>query len=152
VKYSGVLHAWFETGTEGLVWCLQSGVPDPRLLYNNLVIIESGDHLIVRDVAGKIIFDGVIEEDFEAGWSPYPRQFELVGRFFSRHWGWVPGFIKRRCTHFMNGQPVALGCWIHWTQRGWLPDEWAALFLPGENKSFHAELITERVKTLPHDI
>jgi len=115
--YRGVLSPWFETGTEGIVWTLYE---DGKKGYDAMRIIENGDRLKVWRESGEIVFDGEIVEDHKAGWEEYP------GR---------PGF----------GQPSALGYWIHWTQRGWEPDNWAALFfneyMDGDNaKPLRAEL------------
>lgn len=101
-KYIGVIKEFFETGCEGLMWVLQKdGVVN---YYDALVFIEAGDHLKVFAEDGLILFDGVVKPDYKAGWMEYPRN---------------PG----------SGQPQALGFWIHWTQKGWEPDEWAKLFL-----------------------
>ena len=135
-KYEGVLHAWFETGLEGLVWAL---IEDGKEGYDALKVIENGDHLTVysgdgrgclgfKDVGDRIleyredglVFDGVIDEDHEAGMT--------MSSFNQEH-----------------RQPSALGFWIHWAQRGWNPDDWARLFVRGpdwgdECPSFRATL------------
>ena len=105
MRITGTASVYDETGCEGVRWIVQpdetpAGV-DPR---DAMVHIESGDHLVLTDHAGTVVFDGVIDEDRETGWVEYERN---------------PGY----------GQPVALNRYIHWTQRGFLPDQWAAFFL-----------------------
>lgn len=115
-KYTGTINQFFETGCEGLIWVLEK---DGVQGYDALVFIEAGDHLKIFSENDSVLFDGVIDPDYQAGWREYPRN---------------PG----------NGQPSALGFWIHWTQKGWQPDEWAKLFLheclEKGNKPLRAEL------------
>ncbi len=109
----GVLDPYFETGTEGIVWSL---CEDGKEGYDGLNILEKGDQLKVYGEKGNILFDGVIDPDWKAGWKEYPKN---------------PG----------HGQPCALGYWIHWTQRGWEPDLWARLFIRRKDeKPLRAEL------------
>lgn len=99
-KYLGRLDPFFETGTEGIIWSL---VENGKSGYDALVIIEKGDYLKIYNPDDSIAFKGVIRPDPKAGWTEFPQN---------------PG----------HGQPSALGYWIHWTQKGWGPDDWAALF------------------------
>lgn len=148
-KYRGVLEGFWETGTEGVIWMLiiprgpirRLGYVIAHFLptlfaasreayrnkkrkqphfqvfhylrwrlgtlwspYNDLVSIDEGDRLKIWNPDGSVAFDGVIECDHEAGYMPYPLNPEY-------------------------GQPCALGMWVHWTQKGWLPDDWARMFL-----------------------
>lgn len=100
-KYVGNLEAFFETGCEGFIWKL---IEDGKSGYEALVSLDAGDRLKIYGKNETVVFDGIIKEDFKTGWTEYPKN---------------PG----------HGQPAALGYWIHWTQRGWKPDEWARLFL-----------------------
>lgn len=100
-KFFGVLEGFFETGSEGIMWCL---IEDGKQGYEGVHFIEEGDRLIVYGENNKVLFDGDIDCDYQIGWTEYPKN---------------PGY----------GQPCALGYWIHWTQRGWQPDKWAKLFM-----------------------
>lgn len=103
VVVRGVLEWHFETGTEGVCWAVYE---DGKQGYEGLHLLGGGEHLRVTDETGAVRFEGYIEPDCEKGWMEYP------GR---------PGEGY--------GQPCALGMWIHWTQAGWEPDDWAALFV-----------------------
>jgi hypothetical protein len=103
-KIEGTLEDFSETGTEGVWWAL---VDDENSGYDNLHIIEPGDHLTILDQLGRKLWSGVIRYDRKAGWHRYPLN---------------PKY----------GQPCALGYWIHWTQKGFKPDDWARFFVRPE--------------------
>lgn len=157
-RYRGTLEGFFETGTEGVIWVMNAESSRwehwARILrrfvvgllsavveaacsvfaarrgrrtglfrhwrhlirikclpsgYDDMIFIREGDHLTVFGPDGGIVFDDEIVCNYFAGWQPYPLNPEY-------------------------GQPCALGLWIHWTQVGWEPDEWAHLFMRGELK------------------
>ena len=104
----GYIDQYFETGCEGIMWYFwEDNKKWPELLHEP----DDGDHLKVLGENGEILFDATIERDHKTGWKPYN-----------------PKKPKR------GGQQIALGCWVHWIQKGWEPDEWAKLF-------FHQYLI-----------
>ena len=116
-KLRGFVGDFFETGCEGMIWCFfEDGKEWPDVMHP----LNRGDHLTIFGENDKVLFTGEIDPDYKAGWIQYPRG-------------------KKG-----KGQPVALGYWIHWTQRGWNPDDWAMLFLReglgGEAKRLRAEL------------
>ncbi len=120
VVYHGELDGYFETGTEGFIWSLHE---DGKSGYDGLVIIEAGDRLTVYGEDGRTpLFDGIVHPDYEIGYRP----------------------------HFAgadHGQPCALGLWIHWTQKGWQPDDWARLFVREGRPSLRAKLVRRAKKT-----
>ncbi|MBR9910586.1 MAG: hypothetical protein GYB33_09575 [Gammaproteobacteria bacterium] len=97
--YEGNLFGWFETGLEGFVWALDR---DNFEGYDALVILEAGDKLTIFNKDGEPVYTGVIEPDCDIG-------------------------LKERPTG--HKQPSALGCWIHWTQKGFAADDWANFFI-----------------------
>ena len=99
-KIVGVLEPYFETGCEGIIW---SVIEDGKRGYEGLHTIKEGDHLVIYGENSEILFEGDINCDYQIGWTEYP-------------------------LNLGHGQPSALGCWIHWTQRDWQPDDWAKLF------------------------
>jgi hypothetical protein len=100
----GVLEDFFETGTEGVIW---SVVSDDGRGYEALYTIEAGDHLTILDPLGHRLWAGIIRRDRKSGWRRYP--------------------LNPKCC-----QPCALGHWVHWTQRGFKPDDWARYFIRPE--------------------
>lgn len=112
-EYSGTLDCFFETGTEGFLWMLKQGHEEK---FHDLVFLKFGDHLTVYNEGNSVIFKGIIIPDLEAGWKEYPGN---------------PG----------HGQPSALGLWIHWTQIGWQPDDWARLFIRDKKPPLRAKLV-----------
>lgn len=98
-RYS--LEEYSETGTEGMIWIFYD---NDKTGYDGIIMLNNGMHIRIYNKDNSIVFDGIIDQDEEAGYQPYPLNPSL-------------------------GQPCALGFWIHWTQRGWNPDDWAMLFL-----------------------
>jgi len=115
MKKTGVVCDFFETGCEGVVWVFyEDGKENQWDAFNAL---EKGDWLKIFKEDGSVAFEGKINPDTKIGWKKYPNN--------PRH-----------------GQPVALGCWIHWTQKDWKPDDWAKLFIRKDTeKLLRAEYI-----------
>jgi len=100
-RFEGELIDFFETGTEGVIWMLED---DSRFGRAALEAICEGDHLMILDALGNIVWRGVIRCDKKIGFRPYPMNPEY-------------------------GQQCALGHWVHWIQEGFEPDEWAKFFI-----------------------
>lgn len=109
----GKLSAWFETGLEGVVWVVNEDGKDG---YEGLHVLHEGDHLTILNRQDGIIWAGKIVCDQERGKIPRPTN---------------PDFL----------QQAALGCWIHWVQQGFEPDEWAAFFLRPDEDRYRAILV-----------
>lgn len=121
VAIRGTLEDFFETGCEGVMWAVYE---DGKSGYDALNILEQDDWLRITDEHGKVLFEGFIDCDRKKGWHEYPMN---------------PG----------HGQPCALGMWIHWTQKGWEPDDWARLFfrrhlIDNPGPALRAELVINR--------
>jgi len=112
----GRTQGFWEQGTEGIFWAVYEDGKDG---YDGLHVLGQGQHVRIWDANDALAFDGSIDKDARAGWAPSPPPNPSGG-----------------------GQPMALGCWIHWTQRGWEPDDWAGLFLvsPFEDRLLRAEI------------
>lgn len=98
-EYTGKLGWWFETGSEGIEWIFR--IDGKEGLFDFLAI-EEDDHLIVYEADDSIIFDGIIICDHKIDGKPEQKYRQLC---------------------------VFDAFWIHWTQQGWQPDDWALLFM-----------------------
>jgi len=121
--YLGILEDYFETGTEGTLWTLTRDLEPGEVdaPYARLIMLHKGDEFTVFNSDGTERFTCVIEPDYQTGYEPYPRNPSL-------------------------GQPCALGRWIHWTQKGWQPDDWARLFIPEVPIEEYALRLIQRVE------
>lgn len=102
VTVNGTLLAFFETGTEGVLW---SFMETGKLGYDALHVLEKGDRIkVFNDAARKdVVFDGAVDLEYRRRYHPYP------------------GNPK-------HGQQVVDGMWVHGLQRGETPERWAAMF------------------------
>jgi hypothetical protein len=99
----GRLEAFFETGTEGVVWSLHNPILPG---YYGLVPLNDGDHLSVFDDSGNVIWQGVIKLEYERNYQQYP-------------------------LNPSHGQQSIFGCWVHGFQSDVDPETWAAWFFDG---------------------
>ena len=112
----GELIDFFETGTEGVIWMLED---DCRHGRDALETICEGDNLTIMDQLGAILWRGTIRCDKEKGRRPYPMNPEF-------------------------SQQCALGCWVHWIQEGFEPDEWAKFFMRADSDRLRGFLRKKR--------
>ena len=98
--FRGFLEGFWETGTEGVWWTLEE---EPFKGYEGLHTLENGDELIVFNADGSVLWQGIIDLEYETGYIPYP-------------------------TNPQYGQQAALGFWVHGCQRGFAIDDWAYMF------------------------
>lgn len=99
--YRGKLDAFFETGTEGVLWSLYEHGKEG---YEGLQILEEGDYLIVYSSdANHILWSGYIHPDYTIN-------------------------IERSPFNPSYSQPSVLGYWCHWLQCALDPKTWAAFF------------------------
>lgn len=101
-RYEGTTEAYFETGTEGIIWSvvIDGKFEDRREALRSLC---KGDKLTVLGKDGMPLWEGVIDYDWRTGYEKYPLNPAL-------------------------GQQVALGAWVHGVQKGFKPNDWAKLF------------------------
>jgi hypothetical protein len=111
-RIEGELFDFFETGCEGVIWMLED---DSRHGREALEMVEEGDHLTIMDQVGIILWQGTIRCNRERGLRPYPMNPEY-------------------------SQQCALGCWVHWIQDGFEPDEWARFFMRSDSDRLHGVL------------
>lgn len=96
----GKLEAFFETGTEGVIWSIYM---DGKEGYDALYSIKEGDYITIYNEEDKIIYQGDIIEDVFSNWYSYPMNPIL-------------------------GQQAA-GCYlVHWVQANVDPDKWCEWF------------------------
>jgi hypothetical protein len=99
-KVRGRLDAFFETGTEGVIW----SVIDPRLpAYDALWTLRDGDHLTIIGRQNETLWEGTIQLEYERNWEPYPHNPQY-------------------------GQQAVGGFWVHGLQVDLAPDDWAIMF------------------------
>lgn len=63
-KITGILEAFSETGTEGMIWMVYNNCPafySEANNYDRLVDISEGDRLTVYDIDGSIFWSGEIK-------------------------------------------------------------------------------------------
>ena len=112
----GPLLDWSETGTEGVVWCVEN---EETSGYEAIEPLRAGDHLTVFDRVGNQVWAGHIQCDIKTGWTQSP---------------YNPSY----------GKQSALGYWIHWVQEGFAPDDWARFFIRSPEDRYRGVLVRER--------
>lgn len=109
----GVLFAWSETGTEGVVWSVQDerhmrARPDgsPEWDYEGLNPLRDGDRLAVLRPDGSVEWEGIVALEYGRRRRPYP-------------------------LNPADGQQEVHGFWVNGLQRDLAPETWAAWFFEG---------------------
>jgi len=103
VEVEGVLEAFFETGTEGIVWSVVKG---GDFKYENLFTLENGDLLTVFNDASKkdVLWQGEVKLEYENKKRPHPLN---------------PEYKKQE----------VFGRWVNGLQENADPEKWAQMFL-----------------------
>lgn len=97
---TGKLEAFFETGTEGVVW---STYEDGKQGYDALCCLQDGDYLKVISPEGAVVFDGEVNLEWERNFRQYPMNPSL-------------------------GQQEVDGFWVRGLQVGVDPQDWSKWF------------------------
>lgn len=102
---AGVLDAYFETGTEGVIWSVYE---DGKTGYDGLNCLHLGDHLTIYDKKDRnnIVWHGNIDFEYDSNKKPYP--------------------FNPRCS-----QQTVAGMWVHGLQVGVDTEKWAKWFIEG---------------------
>jgi len=103
----GLAFSLQETGSESLLWAVQL---DEEPGFHGVRTIGAGDILTIKSPGGEVLFQGVVDPDYKTG-STLRGEFE-----------------ERRVIPALNN-------FVHWSQRGWAPDQWAKLFLDETNRA-----------------
>ncbi len=113
---TGTLFAYFETGTEGVLWSVQDEHYPQS--YQGLNVLKKGDQLKIEDPDGQVVFDGIIDLEYESNLEIHP--------FSNPAWK----------------QQAISGLWVHGVQRGIVPETWMEWF----ERQYKAVLIPEEPK------
>lgn len=97
---TGKLEAFFETGSEGVIW---STYEDGKQGYDALNCLQDGDYLKVFSPEGSVVFDGEVNLEWERNYRPYP-------------------------MNPAHGQQEVDGFWVRGLQVDVEPQEWSKWF------------------------
>lgn len=103
----GELEAFFETGTEGVIWSLYD---ERNLGYESLVCLKNGDYLEVYNDDGSIFWKGDVNLEYKRRYRPYPMNPQY-------------------------GQQEVFGMWVHGFQEDADPEIWAKMFFDKKKAS-----------------
>ena len=137
----GVLHGFFETGTEGVIWAVEE---DGKNGYEALKIIDKNDELIIYNVDNTIKWEGKIDPDFKVGWCAYPWVMEShkQSMFCGKSKDCSEGHDIKWAQNHNLGQQVSNGMYVHWIQKGFSPDDWGKMFF--HSPALKAKLIKNK--------
>lgn len=101
VALTGQLNAFFETGTEGVIWAVSV---DGLLGYDSLLPLENGDGLLIYGPNGEVAWEGTVDLEYERRQRAYP-------------------------SNPQYSQQEVCGYWVHGLQRDQDPETWAQAFI-----------------------
>ncbi len=96
----GELEAFWETGTEGVIWSLYD---EHNKGYESLNCLKDGDYLEVYNDDGSILWEGEVKLEYKRRYRPFPLN---------------PKY----------GQQEVFGMWVHGFQEDLDPEIWAKMF------------------------
>jgi hypothetical protein len=96
----GRLEPFWATGTEGVCWSLENRI---RPGYDGLIRLGDGDHLTIFNALGHILWEGIIDLEYERNYQAYPRNPQY-------------------------GQQAVFDDWVNGLQRDVEPETWARWF------------------------
>ena len=100
---NGRLEAFFETGTEGIIWSLV----EPNKGYEGLHCLKNGDYLkVYKENTEEVIWEGTVLLEYERRYRSYPLNPQY-------------------------GQQEIFGCWVHGFQENLAPEVWSKMFFDG---------------------
>lgn len=97
---NGTLEAFYETGSEGVLWSL---CDDENKKYESLHVLKNGDYLKVFDKNNQVYWEGEIKLEYERNYQSFPMNPQY-------------------------GQQALLGFWIHGLQYNLEPEFWGKMF------------------------
>ena len=126
------LKAFWETGTEGVHWCLYDTT---KLGYDALINLNEGDYIQIKDTwSGCIIYDTESYKQWYYWARPYAAAGDWKGlcNHFDHVWpeDWTLNDYKENAEQCFK-QQMAGNMWCHWLQAGVHPDLWAQWFKDG---------------------
>jgi len=84
---NGVGEAYWETGTEGVLWAIED--PDPKkVAYDQLYILQNGDDLTIfdRDDQNIVRWHGTVDLEYQSHQEHAPANPDYVGQAIYNHW------------------------------------------------------------------
>lgn len=128
------LELFMEQGTEGAHWCVYDNNYEG---YDGLISLYRGDYLQILDNKGVIIWEGIIEPDYNS-YRKYRRNIQElldegvnIRKILSNYGYDTRELSNEECKEVLNSNfssPYAGGYKCHWTQKGVDPDIWAIWF------------------------
>lgn len=107
----GALEAYFETGTEGVIWSVYE---DGDKGYDGLHCLKNGDNLKVFNKDGSFLWEGIINLNYKTRYRSYPLNPEY-------------------------GQQEVLGYWVHGLQVDVEPEAWGKMFFDRQHAELRSK-------------